>query len=110
MINGVVVERNVVIGQLVDASTTAFKIINTSTVWIDGQIYEKDIDKVTQNTKAIFIPGSNLKNKVEGRIIYVGQTVNDETRTILIRGEFINQGNKLKPQMYGELDSNGIKC
>lgn len=103
MITGVVVERNVVIGQLVDATTNAFKIINTSIVWIDGQIYEKDIDRVTQNSKATFIPGSNFQNKVEGRIIYVGQTVDDKTRTILVRGEFINQGNKLKPQMFGEL-------
>lgn len=103
MITGVVVERNVVIGQLVDATTNAFKIINTNTVWIDGQIYEKDIDKVFHNTKAIFIPGSNLQNKFEGRIIYVGQTVDDKTRTILIRGEFVNQGSKLKPQMFGEL-------
>ena len=40
-IAGTVVERNVVIGQLVDASTTAFRIVNTSTLWADGQVYEK---------------------------------------------------------------------
>jgi cobalt-zinc-cadmium efflux system membrane fusion protein len=103
MINGVVVERNVVIGQLVDATTTAFKIINTSTVWIDGQIYEKDLDKINQNTKAVFTTSTNQEMRFDGRIIYVGQTVNDKTRTILIRCEFVNPGNKLKPQMYGEL-------
>jgi cobalt-zinc-cadmium efflux system membrane fusion protein len=103
MINGVVVERNVVIGQLVDATTTAFKIINTSTVWIDGQIYEKDLDKINQNTKAVFTTSTNQDIRFDGRIIYVGQTVNDKTRTILIRSEFVNPGNKLKPQMYGEL-------
>jgi cobalt-zinc-cadmium efflux system membrane fusion protein len=103
MINGVVVERNVVIGQLVDATTTAFKIINTGTVWVDGQIYEKDLDKIKQNTKAVFTASTNQDIKFEGKIIYVGQTVNDKTRTILIRCEFVNPGNKLKPQMYGEL-------
>jgi cobalt-zinc-cadmium efflux system membrane fusion protein len=103
LINGVVVERNVVIGQVVDATTNAFKVINTSNVWIDGQIYEKDLDKITQNSKAYFTTGSNKKNRLEGRIIYIGQTVDDNTRTILIRGEFVNQGNRLKPQMYGEL-------
>jgi cobalt-zinc-cadmium efflux system membrane fusion protein len=103
LINGVVVERNVVIGQVVDATTNAFKIINTSNVWIDGQIYEKDLDKITQNSKAYFTTSSNKQNRLEGRIIYIGQTVDDNTRTILIRGEFVNQGNKLKPQMYGEL-------
>jgi len=103
MINGVVVERNVVIGQFVDATTTAFKIINTSTVWIDGQIYEKDLDKINHNTKAVFTTGTNQNIRFDGRIIYVGQTVDEKTRTILIRCEFLNTGNKLKPQMYGEL-------
>ena len=103
MINGFVVERNVVIGQLVDATTNAFKIINTSNVWIDGQIYEKDLDKITPNSKAFFTTSSNQQSRLEGRIIYIGQTVDDKTRTILIRGEFINRDNKLKPQMFGEL-------
>ncbi len=44
-IAGTVVERNVVIGQHVDASTTAFRIVNTSTLWADGQVYEKDVPK-----------------------------------------------------------------
>jgi len=103
MINGVVVERNVVIGQLVDATTTAFKIINTGNVWIDGQIYEKDLGKINLNSKSVFVTASDRQTKVEGKIIYLGQTVDDKTRTILIRGEFKNPGNKLKPQMFGEL-------
>jgi cobalt-zinc-cadmium efflux system membrane fusion protein len=103
MINGFVVERNVVIGQLVDATTNAFKIINTSNVWIDGQIYEKDLDKITPNSKVFFTTSSNQQSRLEGKIIYIGQTVDDKTRTILIRGEFVNRDNKLKPQMFGEL-------
>jgi cobalt-zinc-cadmium efflux system membrane fusion protein len=104
MINGVVVERNVVIGQLVDATTTAFKIINTNNVWIDGQIYEKDLGKINLNSKTVFVTASDRQTKVEGKIIYLGQTVDDKTRTILIRGEFKNSSNKLKPHMFGELE------
>lgn len=102
-INGIVVERNVVIGQLVDAATNAFKVINTNKVWIDGQIYEKDLTKINQKTDALFTSATYLKDKFNGRIIYIGQTVDEQTRTIKIRGEFANQNNKLKPQMFGEL-------
>jgi cobalt-zinc-cadmium efflux system membrane fusion protein len=102
-INGVVVERNVVIGQLVDATTNAFKVINTNTVWVDGQIYEKDITKINQKTNALFTSATYPNEKFNGRIIYIGQTVDEQTRTITIRGEFGNQNNKLKPQMFGEL-------
>lgn len=103
LINGVVVERNVVIGQLVDATTTAFKIINTSNVWIDGQMYEKDLGKIKNGSKAVFVTGSDRQTRVDGKIIYLGQIVDDQTRTILVRGVFQNSGNKLKPQMFGEL-------
>jgi cobalt-zinc-cadmium efflux system membrane fusion protein len=102
-INGIVVERNVVIGQLVDATTNAFKVINTNSVWIDGQIYEKDITKITQKTSALFTSTTYQNEKFNGRIIYIGQTVDEQTRTITIRGEFSNINNKLKPQMFGEL-------
>ena len=102
-INGIVVERNVVIGQLVDATTNAFKVINTNIVWIDGQIYEKDITKLNQKTNAIFTTATYMNEKFNGRIIYIGQTVDEQTRTITIRGEFANVNNKLKPQMFGEL-------
>jgi cobalt-zinc-cadmium efflux system membrane fusion protein len=102
-INGVVVERNVVIGQFVDATTNAFKVINTNTVWVDGQIYEKDITKINQKTNALFTSATYLNERFNGRLIYIGQTVDEQTRTITIRGEFGNTNNKLKPQMFGEL-------
>jgi cobalt-zinc-cadmium efflux system membrane fusion protein len=102
-INGIVVERNVVIGQLVDATTNAFKVINTNTVWVDGQIYEKDITKINQKTDALFTSTTYKNEKFNGRIIYIGQTVDEHSRTITVRGEFSNINNKLKPQMFGEL-------
>lgn len=102
-INGVIVERNVVLGQLVDATTNAFKVINTNTVWVDGQIYEKDIAKINRKTIALFTSETYRNEKFNGRIIYIGQTVDEQSRTITVRGEFKNTNSKLKPQMFGEL-------
>jgi cobalt-zinc-cadmium efflux system membrane fusion protein len=102
-INGVVVERNVITGQFVDATTNAFKVINTHSVWIDGQIYEKDLAKINQNTNAVFMTTTYPNETFKGRIIYISQTVDEQSRTITVRGEFSNPHNKLKPQMFGEL-------
>lgn len=102
-INGMVVERNVVIGQFVDATTNAFKVINTNNVWVDGQIYEKDLAKINQKTNALFTSTTYQNEKFSGRIIYIGQTVDEHSRTIKVRGEFGNANKKLKPQMFGEL-------
>jgi len=103
-ITGVVVERNVVIGQLVDGTTNAFKIINSSNIWVDGQIYEKDINKIMEKSEAQFTTSAFLDEKYEGRVTYIGQTIDERTRTITIRAEFANRNGKMKPQMFGELN------
>ena len=102
-INGVVVERNVVVGQFVDATTNAFKVMNSLSVWIDGQIYEKDLAKIQQNTNAVFTTTTYPNEVFLGRVIHIGQMVNEQSRTITVRGEFSNSNNKLKPHMFGEL-------
>ncbi|MEI6091124.1 MAG: efflux RND transporter periplasmic adaptor subunit [bacterium] len=102
-ISGVVVERNVVIGQLVDPTLNAFKVINNSSLWVDGQIYEKDLNKINRKTKAVFTTSTYPGEEFDGNVIYIGQTVDESSRTIMIRGEFRNKNNKLKPQMFGEL-------
>jgi cobalt-zinc-cadmium efflux system membrane fusion protein len=102
-ISGIVVERNVVIGQFVETTTNAFKVINLNSIWIDGQIYEQDIEKINQETKTHFTTSAFQNEIFTGKIKYIGQTVNEQTRTITVRGEFPNVKNKLKPQMYGEL-------
>jgi len=102
-ITGFVAERNVVIGQLVDGTTNAFKIINTNSVWIDGQIYEKDISKITKKTNASFIAVSYPGEMFKGNITYISQIIDEKSRTITVRGEFSNPGGKLKPQMFGEM-------
>jgi membrane fusion protein, heavy metal efflux system len=102
-IDGIVVERNVVIGQLIESTTTAFKIINLNSVWVDGQIYEKDIGKISCKTSAEFTASSCPSETFKGKITYIGQVVDEKTRTITIRAEFDNAAWKLKPQMFGEL-------
>ena len=102
-ISGIVVERNIVVGQLIETNTNAFKVVNTSSVWIDGQVFEKDLNKFTQKTSAIFTSTVFPNEKFTGNVIYIGQSIDEKTRTLLIRTEFSNNKNKLKPQMFGEL-------
>jgi membrane fusion protein, heavy metal efflux system len=102
-ISGLVVERNVIVGQHVDATTNAFKVIDTRTVWVDGQIYEKDLARIERKTKAVFTTSTYHNEVFSGRIINIGQIVDEQSRTITIRAEFSNPRNKLKPHMFGEL-------
>jgi cobalt-zinc-cadmium efflux system membrane fusion protein len=102
-ITGTVVERNVVIGQLVDASTTAFRIVNTSTLWADGQVYEKDVPKLSGKPNVTLTVTAFSGEEFRGKVIYVSPVVDGHTRTITIRASIPNRNGRLKPQMFGEL-------
>jgi membrane fusion protein, heavy metal efflux system len=102
-ISGIVIERNVVIGQLIEAATTAFRVINLSSVWVDGQIYEKDAGRIRGNPAVDFFASSYPGEPFRGKVTFIGQVVDEKTRTITIRAELGNTNGKLKPQMFGEL-------
>lgn len=102
-INGIVVERSVVTGQAIEATTTAFKIINLGSVWVDGQMNEKDVGKISGQKKAEFAISSYPAGSFTGNITYIGQLIDETTRTLTVRAEFSNPKFLLKPQMFGEL-------
>lgn len=102
-INGIVVERNVVIGQSIGEATNAFTVVNLSNVWADGQIYEKDMSIINGKVPVEFKTSVSFSESFNGKVIYIGQTIDEKTRTITIRAEFDNRDGKLKPQMFGEL-------
>jgi membrane fusion protein, heavy metal efflux system len=102
-IQGTVVERNVVIGQLVDGSTTAFTIINTASLWADGNVYESDIPKLSGTPAVSFTVPAYPGRSFPGRVIYVAPVVDERSRTITVRAELANPGGLLKPQMFGQM-------
>lgn len=102
-ISGVIIERNVVVGQSIDLSSTAFKIINISTVWVDGQVFEKDIMKLGDKSSIQFTSTSVPDVIFEGRISYIGEVIDESTRTLKVRASINNPNHLLKPQMYGEM-------
>jgi len=102
-ISGIVTERNVVIGQFIEASTIAFRIMNISNLWAEGQIYEKDLTKISGLPKVEFTTSAYPDVKFKGELILIGQTVDDHTRTIKVRASLRNIDVRLKPNMFGEL-------
>ncbi|MCU7495378.1 MAG: efflux RND transporter periplasmic adaptor subunit [Ignavibacteria bacterium] len=102
-IDGTVVERNVVIGQHVDAETNAFKIVNSSLLFADGQIYEKDLQMIAGNTPVTFNVSAFPEKQFKGKLIYIGETVESDTRTIKVRASVTNSDKKLKPEMFANM-------
>jgi Cu(I)/Ag(I) efflux system membrane fusion protein len=100
---GVVVDKPVLAGQRIMAGDVAYKIADLSRVWLEGEIFERDLSAVRlgQPVTAEFTALPGLVR--EGRVTYVYPTVNPDTRTARIRVELRNPGLQLKPGMYATI-------
>jgi cobalt-zinc-cadmium efflux system membrane fusion protein len=103
-IEGIVVERNATIGATVGTDANLFKIIDLSTVWIDANVFEKDLERVKlgQEVKVSVpaFPGSSFS----GRVILVSSVVDPDTRTVKVRTEVPNRDGRLKPDMFANVE------
>lgn len=101
--SGIVVEKNLVQGDRIMPGMTLYRIADLSTVWIEADVFERDLGLVRlgQSARIGFdaYPGRGL----EGRITYVYPTVSVESRTGRIRLELPNPGLDLKPGMYADI-------
>lgn len=102
-IKGVVVERKIAAGQVVQPSDVLFAVADLSRVWAVAQVPEQQISQVkVGQSVSIEVPALG-NEKLEGKLIYVGQTVNPESRTVLVRTALDNKGGRLKPSMLASM-------
>lgn len=100
---GTVVERNVAIGQVVQPSDRLFTVADLSTVWATGDVPEHIARHVMQDQHVeIQVPALG-DISFDGVIIFVADTVNPLTRTVMVRTEVENPERKLKPSMLAKM-------
>lgn len=102
-IGGVVVERKLAQGQVVQPADTLFVVADLSRLWAVAQVPEQQVSQVrTGQSVSIEVPALG-NEKLVGKLIYVGQTINPETRTVLVRTELDNSDGRLKPAMLASM-------
>ena len=105
--SGVVVEKNVLAGQKIMAGDALYKVADLSTVWLEGEVFERDLSAVRLGT-VVRAEFDALPGEIRiGRVSYLYPTLNPETRTARIRVAMENPGMRLKPGMYGTIRIEG---
>lgn len=100
---GSVIARNVIVGQVVQPSDPLFQIADLSSVWVVGDVPEqiaRDV-KLEQHVE-INVPAIGRAD-FDGVIIFVSDTVNRLTRTVMTRVMVENPERKLKPDMLANM-------
>jgi multidrug efflux pump subunit AcrA (membrane-fusion protein) len=98
--NGFVVEKMVVEGQMVEAGMKIFRLADLRTVWVQAEIYERDLAYIKLGQEATVTLSYLGGRQFRGRVAYVYPDVDEKTRTARVRMEFDNPGYLLKPGMF----------
>ncbi len=102
-ISGKIIQNNAVLGGMIDQATEILVVMDPSVLWIDAEIYEKDIAKIrlgmTVELSVPAYPGETFSGKVN----YIGDVLKEDTRTITVRAEVENSDYKLKPGMFASI-------
>lgn len=101
--SGIVVEKNVVEGDRIMPGMTVFRIADLSTVWLEAEVFEKDLALVREGQRATATFEAYPGRTFDARVTYVYPSVSMETRTGRIRLELPNPGLALRPGMYADI-------
>ena len=99
-IDGVVIARNISVGQVVDTGFVAFDISNLSTIWVTAAVNQQDLSLVHQGAVADVVTAGFPDQVFHGRVAMIGDTLDPETRTIPVRVVVPNLMSRLRPGMF----------
>ncbi len=102
-IRGKIIERNVVMGAMIDQSTEILVILDPTVLCVDADIYEKDISKIKIGQQVEVVVPAYPEEKFFGTVMYISDVLNEETRTITVRTEVKNTDMKLKAGMLASI-------
>jgi cobalt-zinc-cadmium efflux system membrane fusion protein len=98
-ITGTVINRQVNLGQVVQPADELFVVADLSRVWAVAEVPEREIDLIEKGQEVdIEIPALDTK-PIKGKLIYIGDVVNPQTRTVTVRSELNNAKAAIKPDM-----------
>lgn len=90
-------------GELVQTGQNLFTVGNYKTVWLSAQIHEKDIHRVKLRQPILLTCESYPDKIFSGHLNYIAESVDKDTRTLLVRAEAVNPFLLLKPQMFASM-------
>ncbi len=98
--SGTLTSRFVNTGEVIEANKELMRITDLSSVWVVGQVYEKDLATVRVGSGANITSAAYPNRVFRGRVSYVDPKIETATRTAQVRIELANPGQMFKIGMY----------
>jgi len=97
--DGTIIEKHMVQGELVTTESPVFIIADTNSLWVDLQVYPKDLPSIRPGQK-VFVSAQNDSLTAEGIISFLSPVISRETRTALARVELSNKDSMWRAGLF----------
>lgn len=99
--NGIVLERNTFNGHYLAPESPAFKIVDLSTIWAVGEVFEYELARIhVGQTATVEFPYAPSARTLTGQVAFISPDIDPQTRRAKVRIEFRNPGSSFKPGAY----------
>jgi membrane fusion protein, heavy metal efflux system len=105
-IPGVIVERNVLVGQEIraDQATPLITISSLDSVWVQADAYEQDLALVAEGDAVAVRVSAYPGETFAGTVKHISDVVDAGSRTVKIRCVVNNPAHRLKSEMFAKVD------
>ncbi len=103
-VSGVVTEKKALQGMRFMPGEMLYQVTDLSSVWVIADLPEQDIGLVKTGAKARVGITAYPNEVFNGRITYIYPTLTAQTRSVPVRVELANPGQRLKPAMFAQVE------
>jgi cobalt-zinc-cadmium efflux system membrane fusion protein len=101
--SGVVTKAQASPGDVVDAGRDLFTVADLSRVWVQAEVYEKDLGRIRIGQSAFITVDTYPNQSFEGKVAYISDVLDPQTRTARVRCEVANHDLRLKTDMFANV-------
>jgi cobalt-zinc-cadmium efflux system membrane fusion protein len=97
---GVVIAVDAAPGETIAPDSQLFHIADISEVWVQAEVYEKDLGRIRVGRTASIKVDTYPDREFLGRVSYIGDILDPQTRTVKVRCDVLNPDSRLKLDMF----------
>ncbi len=101
---GVIIKAQVSVGDTVEPGRSLFTIADLSKVWVQAEVYEKDLGRIRLGQDASIKVDTYPNESFSGRVAYISDVLDPQTRTARVRCEVDNRDMRLKTDMFANIE------
>ncbi|QEE30481.1 efflux RND transporter periplasmic adaptor subunit [Terriglobus albidus] len=102
--SGAVIKVQMSAGDVLEPGRAALQVADLSHVWVQAEVYEKDLGRIRLGQDASIRVETYPDTAFPGRVTYISDVLDPQTRTARVRCEVANADMRLKADMYASIE------